>query len=57
MGKKDTMLRMTYAPGDVELIEREEQTLEEQRRNLKKGREIQEKYFTDIEYIKKAVIE
>ena len=57
MGKKDAMLRMSYDIGDVELVEREEQTLEEQRRNLKKGREIQEKYFTDIEYIKKAVIE
>ena len=57
MGKKDSMLRMSYDIGDVVLVERKEQTLEEQRRNLEKGRAIQESIFTDIEYIKKAVIE
>lgn len=57
MGKKDTMLRMSYDIGDVILVERKEQTLEERRRNLEKGRAIQESIFTDIEYIKKATLE
>lgn len=57
MGKKDSMLRMSYDIGDVILVERKEQTLEEQRRDLEKGRAIQESLMTDIKYIKKATIE